>query len=171
MSELKHVSVLLLSHQRRTAFAVWSALSTGDVHWTLERPFFKVGEKDTAEELASLYTTCLQQAGGWNDENVQKLYFCEGPGSFTGLRLGCSFLNGLCLGRPKECYALRDEAEPEVLMLRSGVPLRVEDILRNIEQVKLGCVQAVASFQPFYGREPGPVIKLRLETTQDFTGD
>lgn len=147
-----------------------------------------IGKDDTAEVLASLYAAVLTRAG-MTDAGVETLAVGVGPGSFTGLRLGCAFGNGLLLGRPRRALAV-DTPGVEgaqaplaslsarglascVLGLLGGEPPRdddpfsapvsLADALAVAHALDRGGGEEVSEFSPRYGREPGPVLKLRSQ--------
>ena len=63
------------------------------------------GKEQTAEVLSHLYSHSLAIFGA-RQNDVQELFMGVGPGSFTGLRLGCAFANGLLLASqmlPRDC--------------------------------------------------------------------
>lgn len=136
----------------------------------------------TAENLAELYRFALSSLAR-DDAAVDVLGVVEGPGSFTGLRLGCSFVNGLKIGRKRElfaigglhpaevrarCSSLAAECRPAFFAAESSeaddpfaVPAAFADLLAHLENWHRGSARSVAVAEPAYGREPTPVIKLR----------
>jgi hypothetical protein len=156
------------------------------------------GGSQTAEMLQALYARCLGSFG-LDDKNVTHLGVVVGPGSFTGLRLGCAFGNGLLLGNSERIVlpiqSASDEALPGVLdrwpALRLvpgamtppldaddpySAPVTVVDVAACLSLwPNLAGLTAASgatlprknnsspSFVPVYGREPGPVLKLRSE--------
>ena len=155
------LALLLVTHQRRTALAFWNA-ELGLVQSEKSGQMFKLlGSKDTAEELSDLYSSGLLSLGEFSDRHVSEVYFCEGPGSFTGLRIGCAFLNGLLLGRARKAFAVREMLSEKDLDSKCALPFTLDDLDRNLEYIRLGNHRQVQSFEPHYGREPGPVLLLR----------
>ncbi|NBW81367.1 hypothetical protein EBR21_06400, partial [bacterium] len=81
----------------------------------------------TAENLAELYKMALQGLG-LNDTQVQCVGVVTGPGSFTGLRLGCAYVNGLVLGRSRRVWSVEGVPPEKVLdVCRSMAPSMSED--------------------------------------------
>ena len=144
-----------------------------------------LGGSQTAEILARLYTDVLNRMEG-KDAHVSELQVVVGPGSFTGLRLGCAFAKGLVLGNPGRALAALSAASPECVAsvverwpLLSGFPQGVTiplddddpfsapvsfaDVLAQLFLEKTRPDPALLEFLPAYGREPGPVLKLRSQ--------
>jgi hypothetical protein len=150
-----------------------------------------LGRFDTAEVLLDLYQGVLRRAG-LADGDVGTLVLGVGPGSFTGLRLGCAFANGLLLGRRRRALAVRipspseveealaaglaraapDAPWPGMLSYREAArdaddpfsaPVSLADVFALACRVDAGEAEGVDEFAPFYGREPGPVLKLRSQ--------
>lgn len=150
------------------------------------RIFFKnnaavaIGDSTTAEVLAAMYRHVLGCCG-MTDADVGDIGVGIGPGSFTGLRLGCAFVNGLQCGRGRrlweiECAHLASFFEmvvphpswsqpiPVDVSDEYSVPVTLMDFhfaLQKWPQARL-----VTELQPAYGRLPGPVIKLQNEATK-----
>ncbi|MEN9809592.1 MAG: hypothetical protein RLZZ488_1159 [Pseudomonadota bacterium] len=136
----------------------------------------------TAENLAELYRFALASLE-CHDAAVDVLGVVEGPGSFTGLRLGCAFVNGLKIGRNRDLYAigglhpaevrqrcssLAAECRPAFFSAESAeaddpfaVPAAFADLLAHLENWQRGSARSVAVAEPAYGRDPTPVIKLK----------
>ncbi len=53
------------------------------------------GQYDHAEQLTYAINRCLQQSG-WTYQDLDAVAIAEGPGSYTGLRIGASTAKGLC---------------------------------------------------------------------------
>jgi hypothetical protein len=145
------------------------------------RVCFATSDGLTAENLSHLYAQALQMLG-LQDSSVNTLAVAVGPGSFTGLRLGCAFANGLHFGRSRRLFAVHGVApdtsddsfasvEPESFW---GTPSKDSDdpfatqvsfgdlysLLRLWGQ---GSAKLVDVLEPHYGREPTPVLKLKQQ--------
>lgn len=136
----------------------------------------------TAENLAELYRFALASLA-CHDATVDVLGVVEGPGSFTGLRLGCAFVNGLKIGRNRDlfaiggllpadvrerCSSLAEQCRPAFFAPESletddpfAVPAAFADLLAHLDNWHRGSARSVAVAEPAYGREPTPVIKLK----------
>jgi hypothetical protein len=140
-----------------------------------------LAEDKTAENLARLYSEALSKLS-LTDSNIKTLIFGTGPGSFTGLRLGSAFLNGLTLGRKRNIYqinCLSADAMQRVALkaglpdvFRQGLdsaglkdeyalPVTALEVVLSLLSVDLREKLESDFFEPRYGREPGPVLKLR----------
>lgn len=138
----------------------------------------------TAENLAGLYRSALAEMN-CPDSSVEIIGVVGGPGSFTGLRLGCAFANGLAMGRSRECWsvgglppdefserlkALGLTVSPEFAGGQSceaddpfAVPVAFADLLLHLNNWARGGAVCTEVFEPVYGRDPTPVIKLRQQ--------
>jgi hypothetical protein len=136
----------------------------------------------TAENLCDLYLHCLTQMNLKNSE-IETLIVGVGPGSFTGLRLGCAFANGLHLGHPVSLLPLATKLVSDMLALTSN--MKFESLFKNqlgeydVEDESTGYItffdlmQAlfqmsamqekffVESLLPNYAKDPGPLAKLK----------
>ena len=132
----------------------------------------------TTEHLAQLYTHALKSCQ-LTDNDISHIIIGEGPGSFTGLRMGAAFVNGLQLGSPRTLLQIKSLLIPELLILDSIYPdLQEElgtyseqddstgfitfcDILSFLPLLHLKQYSIVGTVVPNYGRECGPVLKLQ----------
>lgn len=144
-----------------------------------------LGGSQTAEILARLYAEVLSRMNAC-DAHVGELQVVVGPGSFTGLRLGCAFANGLVLGHSSRVLspliaarphfvASAPERWPVLARVPQGVSLPVDDddpfsapvsfadVVAQLEETKPPRGEPLFEFVPAYGREPGPVLKLRSQ--------
>lgn len=138
----------------------------------------------TAEHLSHLYTRSLDQIG-ITEQQISAVGVLVGPGSFTGLRLGTAFANGLNFGRSRKLWAIESHPEsnlvdelkaehkqvlPEFWGQSStdqhdpyAVPLAFADLYLSLMQWTQGRARVVERLEPRYGRDPTPVIKLRQQ--------
>lgn len=136
----------------------------------------------TAENLCDLYFHCLTQMNLKNSE-IETLIVGVGPGSFTGLRLGCAFANGLHLGHPVSLLPLATKLVSDMLALTTN--MKFESLFKNqlgeydVEDESTGYItffdlmqalfqmsamqkeDSVESLTPNYGKDPGPLAKLK----------
>jgi len=144
---------------------------------------FATCEGLTAENLAQLYAHLLGILGV-DDSRVEMLAVNVGPGSFTGLRLGCAFANGLHFGRRRMLFAV---SEPHPAMPTAaqnqhdcasnafwGSPspdaddpyatqMSFGDLYALLRLWQGGSAHLVDVLEPHYGREPTPVLKLKRQ--------
>ena len=81
-----------------------------------------VARSHTAELLWQLYRDALQVAQ-ISDRQIDRLVCSGGPaGSFTGLRIGASFVAGLCCGRSRVVYGVPTFNLPFLKSLIGSVP-------------------------------------------------
>lgn len=137
----------------------------------------------TSEALVPLYEYALKSCN-LTDKIVKTLAFVRGPGSFTGLRMGCAFVNGLTAAHPRELWSvpcLDVNAVKQWLPMGAECDDELADFsgLRNVSdpsQANLAWADIAVALNllhlrfrcehhttahPEYGREPGPVLKLR----------
>jgi hypothetical protein len=118
---------------------------------------------------------------GISDQQISVVGVLVGPGSFTGLRLGTAFANGLNFGRARQLWAIeshlvRDKvsADPDIDQHFWGeasadehdpyaVTLAFGDLYLSLQQWIQGSARLVGHLEPQYGRDPTPVIKLRQQ--------
>ncbi|NBO38252.1 hypothetical protein EBU99_06690 [bacterium] len=152
--------------------------------YSCTQSFFATCAGLTAENLAQLYSSILGFAGV-DDSSVKSIGVVVGPGSFTGLRLGCAFANGLALGSPRPLWAVQGASQQ---LIESKISPTLEqpdaafwgavslehddpfatftsfgDILVSLWQWREGAATVVDVLEPEYGREPTPVLKLRQQ--------
>jgi len=154
----------------------------------ISHPLFQLSltTHPTAENLHHMYQNLLKQAH-LKDKDVSHFIFGIGPGSFTGLRIGCAFINGLHKGLSRQLWTtpcgtveslepllnsfenffpILDSWKNEICILKeakdeSRSRLSLLDLL-FVMTCKPLCVLE-GELTPAYGKEPGPVIKLRAE--------
>jgi hypothetical protein len=136
----------------------------------------------TAENLFAIYKETLQKSSLYPSD-VKTLIVGIGPGSFTGLRLGCAFVNGMKLASvgmkllpvstfltPKLLKICKENfCEEECIKQLGDYQLEDEstgyitffDLAACLFHAKDEKRQFVDSLSPEYGKEPGPVLKLR----------
>jgi tRNA A37 threonylcarbamoyladenosine modification protein TsaB len=142
----------------------------------------------TAEYLSEMYLRVLNEMS-LKENQVENLVLGTGPGSFTGLRIGCAFANGLSRGRKRSlfgvpCISLHelraatialgiyDAWKTDFAVLELGkdesfAPIGLLDVIAALAKMATGEARVAAELEPFYGKEPGPVIKLRAQEAQE----
>lgn len=142
----------------------------------------------TAENLTNLFqfscdslTLCKQDI-----ENLD-LILGAGPGSFTGLRLGCAFANGLHFGSGSkqnlcsvgtqlitdisnklDAYSkIKETFLDELGTYNTTDPasgyVTFFDLFCTIHEILKNNITRCGHFMPNYGKEPAPVLNLRKE--------
>lgn len=136
----------------------------------------------TAENLFAIYKHSLQKSS-LHSYDMKTLVVGVGPGSFTGLRLGCAFVNGMKIASPEmRLFPVSTYLTPELLNIcrensceedckkqlgdyqlddESTGYITFYDLITCLLKVEEEKRQFVDSLAPEYGREPGPVLKLR----------
>lgn len=136
----------------------------------------------TAENLFAIYQMSLQESL-LHSHDVKTIILGVGPGSFTGLRLGCAFVNGIKMAStevsllPVSTYLTSDllnickenSCEEECIKQLKDYNLEDEstgyitffDLISCLLKVKEEKRRFVDSLSPEYGREPSPILKLR----------
>lgn len=145
-----------------------------------DQSIFSVCSGLTAENLSHLYNDSLGQLG-ISDTQISVIGVLTGPGSFTGLRLGTAFANGLNFGRLRQLWSIESHSTQVNNIKRSGlhedfwgessgdehdpfaVTLAFGDLHHSLQQWELGHARCVGHLEPLYGRDPTPVIKLRQQ--------
>lgn len=140
----------------------------------------------TAENLYDLFKFTLDNSG-LHTKDINTFAVGIGPGSFTGLRLGCAFINGIKIGNPfVSLIPVTTYLTPDLLskcqtkFSEDACKLQLADF--DAEDESTGFVTffdlyfglenifneknlPVESLTPEYGRQPGPVLKM-LEGTK-----
>jgi hypothetical protein len=170
MTPIQYPLALVLTHRRGAAIAIQT-----QAHHT---PLMVRTLGQTAENLAALYQGAIALSH-LRIQDIKTLAVGIGPGSFTGLRLGCAFGNGLKLGN--ECSLLGIKThEPRFFLQRfagdeestqefltqlgetnegdtSSGKITFTDVLVALEELPtLG--EFMDTLEPHYGREPTPVL-------------
>ncbi len=178
--------VILLTHRRGAAIGVFKndiMLSTNESNRTPENQFIftrVIGQ--TAENLLNSYLEALSLAK-IIAQDVKTLAVGTGPGSFTGIRLGCAFANGIKLGQNCRLIPLKTQLVPYFLneYVFSNEEQKQEfknqlgayemndestgyvtffDVLDAVQKLKTNSNE-VDILEANYGREPSPVLKLK----------
>lgn len=196
---IPHPMAILLTHRRGAAVAIlknnfndeefnFSGIHIENevedpyefIHLNGKAIFARVLGK-TAENLANLYQFCLKQLS-LECSDIKTLAVGIGPGSFTGLRLGCAFANGLSLGKPSNLLPVTTHFISDILTPMSDTKLEQEfkrqlgeyshtdessgyvtffDLKLALSQVKEGKRSFVTSLVPEYAKDPSPLAKLK----------
>lgn len=197
MNSLLYPLVIILTHRRGAALAL---LKKEDD----QNPIFIRILGKTAENLLDSYNSILKVAK-LNTRDIQTLAVGVGPGSFTGLRLGCAFANGIKLGQnchlipiktelasyflnlPENFFSnnptqqdlnLVKESENDLMEFRNQLGdynpddessgfVTFFDLLDAIEKLKMNASE-VNVLEPNYGKEPGPVLKLKETMNEQY---
>lgn len=167
--------VILLTHRRGVGLAILKAPNDPS-------PILTRSTEKTAESLYDVFTSGLKLAGLCL-QDIKTLAVGVGPGSFTGLRLGCAFANGLKLGHNCRLIPIQTELSANLLASypfeneedkqeflkqlgdvdetdESSGLITFYDLHDALEKLK-STHNDVPSLEPQYGREPGPVLKLK----------
>ncbi|WP_338635187.1 hypothetical protein [Spirobacillus cienkowskii] len=138
----------------------------------------------TAENLYLLYTKTLELAN-LTPHQIKTIVIGIGPGSFTGLRLGCAFINGMKIANnTTHLLPVATLLTPELLSIcesqncknicieqldefseddESSGNVTFFDLLICLQKAHSEKRNFVESLIPEYGKEPGPVVKLKEE--------
>jgi hypothetical protein len=149
---------LILTHKRGVGLGIFSKAEH------LQTPQWICTDAKTAENLSALFAQALREHH-LSTQNLNALAVGIGPGSFTGLRLGCAFAQGFAWGRQGQCKlwtitTTAPQSKDETIALTD-----LEDAL---ERLRHGDFCEVDELVPCYGQEPGPVVLLReKERLQD----
>lgn len=146
---IKYPIIIVLTHRHGAGLALLQSENHAP-------QLFCVSGK-TAENLLDSYLSLLNQAN-LQCQEVKTLAVGTGPGSFTGLRLGCAFANGIKLGQNCQLVSLQTKYNTED---DSNESVHIDDLEDAIHKLKINEFQMVDELIPNYGREPGPVLKLK----------
>ncbi len=135
----------------------------------------------TAENLYNLYQFAIGVAN-LNTSHIKTFAVGIGPGSFTGLRLGCAFINGLKIGNPylalvpittlltadllNECKEFFSEEICKLQLHEFDMEdestgfITFFDLYFCLKKLCQENKLAVESLIPEYGKQPGPVLKI-----------
>ncbi|MES2614850.1 MAG: hypothetical protein V4591_05495 [Bdellovibrionota bacterium] len=178
MTNIAYPLVIFLTHRRGVALGLLKKEED-------DNPIFMRVLGKTAENLCDVFLSVLELAK-LNTLDIKTLAVGTGPGSFTGLRLGCAFANGIKLGHNCELISLRtelapyflngsfftneDESDMKTFVEQLGTEYKENDestgfvtffdLLDAINKLKNN-PEKVDVLEPNYGREPGPVLKLK----------
>lgn len=139
----------------------------------------------TAENLSNLFQFACHTLN-INANSLKSFVVGTGPGSFTGLRLGCAFVNGIHLASPETklfllstllvnefSAELRNEStlvEAFIDELKTYNPndpssgyVTFFDLFHAMHQISKNNLTACSTLIPNYAKEPTPVLNLRKE--------
>ena len=172
---IQYPLAIALTHRRGAAIGLWRTDND-------EEPILIRVLGQTAESLCDTFTTALEFAN-IKPINLKTLAVGTGPGSFTGLRLGCAFANGFSLGQNIQLLSVKTELSsfflnenffqnnedkedfieqlgPTDSSDESSGLVTFYDLFDALNKIKLH-PNPVDVLEPNYGREPGPVLKLK----------
>lgn len=140
----------------------------------------------TAENLLPCYSLVSQkffemENNGSRAKDIKTLIYGCGPGSFTGLRLGAAFCNGLILQKnvrkiqiptllkddlikKYEDFEVQKELGETTTDESSGF-LTYFDLHSAVKSIRLGLEKNVDEFLPHYGRDPKSVLQFSRPKT------
>lgn len=152
----------------------------------IQNEYFTVSfcNSGTAEYLCEMYHQMLTIIK-IKDSDIKNIYVSEGPGSFTGLRLGSAFVNGLNRGLKRNLFMIKSISLIQIYDLikmtdlyfkykndfnfileqkdESFAPVTLWDLLISIIDIINNTIKKTEEIIPVYGKEPEPVLKLKAE--------
>lgn len=126
-----------------------------------------------AQRLLPMVDELLQQAGVAKSA-LQGIAYGRGPGSFTGIRIAASVLQGIALALDLPVYGTSSlQAVAQAAFQRSTANQIAVILNAHMDEVFWGTYQRTSSSEPclLVGSEQVGSIEQCLQTLQDFTGD
>lgn len=140
----------------------------------------------TAENLSNLFEFCGTHFESLNSKKFD-LILGTGPGSFTGLRLGCAFANGLNFGNnaPQKLFSVSTPLITDLLVKFGSNQELINSFFQELgeyhkndpasgyvtffdlfyifQQILENKIAACSNFMPVYSKTTAPVLNLRKE--------
>lgn len=176
------LNALLLTHKRGLGLLLYSEKKSNtnfpqDVAQWMQNQMINPGEEKKEDWKDGIIWTTLVPEGtaeflsqavvkgtqicNFSPTEIRKWFLWLGPGSFTGLRCGCAFVEGYLKGNPQcEVFGFTGTLGEEPP--RWDLPVNWSD-MQNAAKTAM-CSENVNKIQhiiPAYGRDPSPVLKLR----------
>lgn len=98
----------------------------------------------TAENLAHLFQFAIRQL---NSSHIKNFVVGTGPGSFTGLRLGCAFVNGMHLSSDVGLYSVQTTPLSNVSEF-----VTFSDLFSALQKIAEGDIVKCTSLLPDYNK-------------------
>ena len=106
----------------------------------------------TAENLSHIFDFCCKNLL-IESSQIENVFIGIGPGSFTGLRLGCAFINGMKLAQKFEIYPVKTFLVSEVLQkfesLRDNISPQTKQVFpphKKSEELKSLFLKEISDF-------------------------